>query len=249
MSTTLITGGTVVTATGRVAADVLVDGETIVAVLAPGSHAARHRPRGSVDTVIDATGKYVIPGGIDAHTHMELPFGGTDAQRHLRDRHPRRGAGAARRRSSTSPCRRYGERVEDGLAAWHEKAAGNCAIDYGFHQIIGGVDEDSLEGDGRLVDEGITSFKLFMAYPGVFYSDDAQILQGDAEVGRDRADDDDARRERPRDRRARRSSSPSRARPTRTTTASPAPGRWRRRRRTARSCWPTSPARRSTSCT
>ena len=76
----------------------------------------------------------------------------------------------------------YGQRVEDGLAAWHEKAAGNCAIDYGFHQIIGGVDDDSLKAMDELIDEGITSFKLFMAYPGVFYSDDAQILQGDAEV-------------------------------------------------------------------
>ena len=81
---------------------------------------------------------------------------------------------------------RYGERVEDGLAAWHAKAAGNCAIDYGFHQIIGGVDEFSLKAMDTLIDEGVTSFKLFMAYPGVFYSDDAQILramQKSAETG------------------------------------------------------------------
>ena len=76
--------------------------------------------------------------------------------------------------------------MEDGLAAWHEKAGGNCAIDYGFHQIIGGVDEQSLKAMETLVDEGITSYKLFMAYPGVFYSDDAQILkamQKAAELG------------------------------------------------------------------
>ena len=100
-----------------------------------------------------------------------------------------------------------------------------------------------------LIDEGITSFKLFMAYPGVFYSDDAQILRAMQKSRRDRPADDDARRERPGDRRARRAAARRRARPTRTTTASPAPGRWRRRRRTARSCSPTSPARRSTSCT
>lgn len=68
-------------------------------------------------------------------------------------------------------------RIQDTVAAWHEKAAGNCAIDYGFHQIIGGVDADALKGMAELVSEGITSFKLFMAYPGVFYSDDGQILR------------------------------------------------------------------------
>ena len=68
--------------------------------------------------------------------------------------------------------------MHESLAAWHEKAAGNCAIDYGFHQIIGGVDEDSLKAMTYLVDnEGVTSFKLFMAYPGVFYADDGQILR------------------------------------------------------------------------
>ena len=139
----------------------------------------------SVDTVIDATGKYVIPGGIDAHTHMELPFGGTDASDTFET-----GTRAAAWGGTTSiidfAVQRYGERVEDGLAAWHEKAAGNCAIDYGFHQIIGGVDEFSLKAMDALIDEGITSFKLFMAYPGVFYSDDAQILkamQKSAETG------------------------------------------------------------------
>ena len=126
--------------------------------------------------MIDATGKYVIPGGIDAHTHMELPFGGTAASDTFET-----GTRAAAWGGTTTiidfAVQRYGERVEDGLAAWHAKAEGNCAIDYGFHQIIGGVDEFSLKAMDTLIDEGITSFKLFMAYPGVFYSDDAQILQ------------------------------------------------------------------------
>jgi dihydropyrimidinase len=171
--TTLIKNGTVVNATGTSTADVLVDGETIVALLSPGSTAL-----GQIDaeTVIDAAGKYVVPGGVDAHTHMELPFGGTNASDTFET-----GTRAAAWGGTTSiidfAVQRAGERIEDGLAAWHAKAAGNCAIDYGFHQIIGGVDEFSLKAMETLVDEGITSYKLFMAYPGVFLSDDAQVLK------------------------------------------------------------------------
>lgn len=185
MTTTLIKGGTVVSATGRGEADVLIDGETIAAVLAPGSQLLGTDVAASVDTVVDATGKYVIPGGIDAHTHMELPFGGTNASDTFET-----GTRAAAWGGTTSiidfAVQRYGERVQDGLAAWHEKARGNCAIDYGFHQIVGGVDEDSLAAMRGLLDEGVSSFKLFMAYPGVFYSDDAQVLkamQVSAETG------------------------------------------------------------------
>ncbi len=185
MSTTLIRGGTVVNATGAAPADVLVDGETIAAILTPGSALLGVDLAENVDAVVDATGKYVIPGGIDAHTHMELPFGGTNASDTFET-----GTRAAAWGGTTTiidfAVQRYGERVEDGLAAWHAKADGNCAIDYGFHQIIGGIDEFSLKAMDTLIDEGITSFKLFMAYPGVFYSDDAQILkamQKSAETG------------------------------------------------------------------
>ncbi|MDQ4138475.1 MAG: dihydropyrimidinase, partial [Actinomycetota bacterium] len=151
-------------------------GETIVAVLEPGSTRLGFDLEASVDTVIDATGKYVIPGGIDAHTHMELPFGGTAASATFET-----GTRAAAWGGTTTiidfAVQRTGERVQEGLAAWHAKADGNCAIDYGFHQIIGGVDADALAAMDGLIDEGVTSFKLFMAYPGVFYSDDAQILR------------------------------------------------------------------------
>ena len=171
--TTLIKNGTVVNATGETRADVLVDGEYIVALLFPGSTSLGEI---HADTVIDAAGKYVIPGGVDAHTHMELPFGGTNASDTFET-----GTRAAAWGGTTTiidfAVQRAGERVEDGLAAWHAKADGNCAIDYGFHQIIGGIDEFSLKSMETLLDEGITSYKLFMAYPGVFYSDDAQVLK------------------------------------------------------------------------
>jgi dihydropyrimidinase len=116
---------------------------------------------------------------------MELPFGGTFASDTFES-----GTTAAAWGGTTTivdfAVQRTGDRVQDGLEAWHEKARGNCAIDYGFHQIVGGVDDESLKAMEELVAEGVTSFKLFMAYPGVFYSDDGQVLramQKAAELG------------------------------------------------------------------
>jgi len=174
MTTTLITGGQVISTTGVVPTDVLVDGETIAALYAPGSTAAAGV---TADHTIDANGKYVVPGGIDVHTHMELPFGGTFASDTFET-----GTRAAAWGGTTTivdfAVQTYGGNVIESLGAWHEKADGNCAIDYGFHQIVGGVDEDALKAMDYLVEhEGVTSFKLFMAYPGVFYSDDGQVLR------------------------------------------------------------------------
>ncbi|MDP9795761.1 dihydropyrimidinase [Catenuloplanes nepalensis] len=167
---TLIKGGTVVGATGRHPADVLIDGEKIVALFAPGA--------GPEDVeIIDATGTYVIPGGVDAHTHMELPFGGTHASDTF-DTGTRAAAFGGTTTIVDFAVQRTGEVVQDGLAAWHAKAAGEAHVDYAFHMILGGVDDDALKAmDVLVADEGITSFKLFMAYPGVFYSDDGQILR------------------------------------------------------------------------
>jgi dihydropyrimidinase len=167
----LVRNGTVISSTGATPMDVLIDGERVVALFEPGG-----APEGG-HQVLDATGKYVIPGGVDVHTHMELPFGGTSASDTFET-----GTRAAAHGGTTTivdfAVQRTGERIEDGLAAWHKKADGNCAIDYGFHMIVGGVDEQSLKAMAYLVDhEGISSFKLFMAYPGVFYSNDGQILQ------------------------------------------------------------------------
>ena len=174
MARTLITNGTVVSPTGRQLIDVLIDGEVIVAMYAPGQAELQGV---TADVTLDATGKYVIPGGIDAHTHMELPFGGTNASDTFET-----GTRAAAWGGVTTiidfAVQRYGENVIESLGNWHAKADGECAIDYAFHQIVGGVDDDALKAMRYLTDnEGITSFKLFMAYPGVFYSDDGQILK------------------------------------------------------------------------
>ena len=174
MSTTLISGGTVVSATGRAPMDVLIDGERIVALIAPGSE-----PFGTglgADTHIDATDKYLFPGGVDAHTHMQMPFGGTFASDTFET-----GTRAAAWGGTTTIIDfvvQYPEqRVMDRYAHWHELAAGNCAIDYGFHQILSDVQPESLHAMDELIAEGVTSFKLFMAYKGVFLSDDGQILR------------------------------------------------------------------------
>src|SRR5665213_739097 len=170
----LITGGQVLSATGAQDCDVLIDGDEIAALGTPGSFES---VKPTCDRVIDATGKYVIPGGVDVHTHMEMPFGGTSASDTFET-----GTIAAAFGGTTSivdfSVQRTGEDVHDSLAIWHEKADGNCAIDYGFHQILGGVDDAALKAMADLTNnEGVSSFKMFMAYPGVFYSDDGQILR------------------------------------------------------------------------
>lgn len=173
--TTYIKGGTVISATGEHVHDVVVEGEQIAALVTPGSTVAVAAEQGA-HQIIDATGKFVIPGGVDAHTHMELPFGGTVAADDFET-----GTRAAAWGGTTTiidfAVQNTGKDVRECLDAWFAKAEGRTAIDYGFHMILGGVDDAALKSMDVLVDEGITSFKLFMAYPGVLYSDDGQILR------------------------------------------------------------------------
>ncbi len=173
---TLIANGTIVTADGSYVADVLVDGETIEAIgRFPGG------PLGAiagiaVDETIDATGKYVIPGAIDVHTHMELPFGGTFAKDTFET-----GTRAAAFGGTTTivdfAVQSRGASLRAGLDAWHAKAEGNAVIDYGFHMIMSDVNDDTLAEMDTLVAEGVPDFKLFTAYPGVFYSPDDHIYR------------------------------------------------------------------------
>ncbi|WP_330333477.1 dihydropyrimidinase [Streptomyces sp. NBC_00536] len=170
---TLITGGLVVTAADELHADVLIEDGRIAALATHGSAAAA---AWTADRTIDAGGKYVIPGGVDVHTHMELPFGGTAASDTFET-----GTRAAAWGGTTTivdfAVQSVGRALREGLDTWYAKADGNCAIDYGFHMILSDVNEGTLKEMDKLVEEGITSFKLFMAYPGVFYSDDGRILR------------------------------------------------------------------------
>jgi dihydropyrimidinase len=168
---TLITNGTIVTADGSYDADVLIDGETIAAIGADLASSGT-----TADETIDASGRYVIPGGIDVHTHMELPFGGTFAKDTFET-----GTRAAAFGGTTSivdfAVQSKGRSLREGLDAWHAKAEGNAVTDYGFHMIVSDVTDESLKEMDQLVAEGIPDFKLFTAYPGVFYSDDGAIYR------------------------------------------------------------------------
>ncbi len=172
--TTLIYGGLLLSATGSAFADVLIDGETVVGLVSPGVPLTEAW-RASADTLIDATGKYVLPGGIDVHTHMEMPFGGTFASDTFKT-----GTTAAAWGGTTTivdfAVQSKGNSLLAGIDAWHAKADGNCAVDYGFHAIVSDVNDTTLKEMDAAVEAGVTSFKMFMAYPGVFYSTDGDIL-------------------------------------------------------------------------
>ena len=168
---TLIKNGTVVTATDQYAGDVLVEDEKI-ALIGTSLDDVAHR----ADKVIDASGKYVLPGGIDVHTHLDMPFGGATSADDFET-----GTRAAAFGGTTSivdfAIQYRGQTLHDAWEAWIKKADGKAVIDYGFHMIITEL-TDQVEGEmDALVRQGITSFKLFMAYPGVFMLDDASIFK------------------------------------------------------------------------
>ena len=165
---TLIKGGTVVNADATTRADVLVDGERIALI--------GETLDVEADRTVDASGKWVIPGAIDAHTHMELPFGGTFAKDTFET-----GTRAAAFGGTTTivdfAVQSKGASLREGLDTWMAKAEGKACIDYAFHMIVSDVRDDVLAEMDTLVSEGITSFKLFTAYPGVFFSDDGAIFR------------------------------------------------------------------------
>ncbi len=167
--TTLIRNGTVVTAEKTFPADILIDGEKIRDI-GPGLPAA------NATNVIDATGMLLLPGGIDVHTHLDMPFGGTVSADDFET-----GTRAAAFGGTTTlvdfAIQARGTKMRDALDTWWKKAEGRAAIDYGLHMIVTDLPEAGLEDMDSLVAEGVASFKLFMAYPGVLMVDDATIFQ------------------------------------------------------------------------
>jgi dihydropyrimidinase len=173
--TLLIKGGTVVTASDQYAGDVFVEGEKIVAI---GSSLTM-----PADRVIDAADKYVLPGGIDVHTHLDMPFGGTTSADDFES-----GTIAAAHGGTTTivdfAIQYRGQTLHHAWETWMKKAEGKAAIDYGFHMIITELSDQVEQEMDALVRQGVTSFKLFMAYPGVFMLDDGSIFRALLRTGK-----------------------------------------------------------------
>ncbi len=168
---TLIVNGTIVAAEGSHAADVLVDGEAIALIGTdlPGAGV-------TADRTIDAAGRYVIPGAIDAHTHMELPFGGTSAKDTFETGSRAAAFGGTTTILDFAPQPKSGS-LREGLDDWLARAEGHAVVDYGMHMMMSDVNDVSLAEMDGLVAEGVPEFKLFTAYPGVYLSDDGAIFR------------------------------------------------------------------------
>jgi dihydropyrimidinase len=172
---TLIKNGTVVTATDHYQGDILVDDDRIALI-----GTSLDVPS---DKVIDAGGRYVLPGGVDVHTHLDMPFGGTTSADDFES-----GTTAAAFGGTTAivdfAIQYRGQTLHHAWETWMKKAEGKAVIDYGFHMIMTDLnDQTEMEMDA-LVREGVTSFKLFMAYRGVFMLDDGSIFKALLRTGR-----------------------------------------------------------------
>ncbi len=172
----LIKNGRIVTAVDDYHADVFIGDETVTLI---GRDLAI-----DADTFIDASGRLVIPGGIDPHTHIEMPFGGTTTSDNFET-----GTRAAAFGGTTCvvdfAIQPKGTSTLDALDTWHAKAAGRTAIDYAFHMVITDLPASRIGEMRRLADEGVTSYKMFMAYPGVMLVDDATIFRALRKAGED----------------------------------------------------------------
>src|SRR3954468_24240064 len=175
VSTLLIRNGIVVTATDIYEGDVFVDGEKIAAIGSSLKMAA--------DRVIDAKRKYVFPGGIDVHTHLDMPFGGATSADDFES-----GTIAAAFGGTTSivdfAIQYKGQTLHHAWETWMKKAEGRAVVDYGFHMIMTDLNDQTEQEMDALVGQGVTSFKLFMAYRGIFMLDDGSIFKALLRTGK-----------------------------------------------------------------
>jgi dihydropyrimidinase len=165
----LLRNGTVVTSTQTILSDILIDGEKIKDI-------SPNIPVEQAHRIIDSTGMLLLPGGIDVHTHLDMPFGGTTSSDDFET-----GTKAAAFGGTTTlidfAIQPKGTRMRNALDTWWKKADQKASIDFGLHMIVTDLGEAGLEDMDDMVKEGVASFKLFMAYPGVLMVDDATIFQ------------------------------------------------------------------------
>jgi dihydropyrimidinase len=166
---TIIKNGTVVTATDTYAADIAITAGKIAAI-------GKDLPVESASKIVDAAGRLVLPGGIDVHTHLDMPFGGTTSADDFET-----GTRAAAFGGTTTlidfAIQYKGQQLRQAFDTWMGKASSKAVCDYAFHCIVTDVSSGQLSEMNDLVHEGVTSFKLFMAYPGVFMLDDGSIFK------------------------------------------------------------------------
>src|SRR4051812_29445679 len=165
---TLIKNGRIITATDDYVADIFIEKDTVTAI-------GKNLPM-KADRTIDATGRLVIPGGIDPHVHMELPFGGTVSSDTFET-----GTRAAAWGGTTTildfAIQSRGTTMTQAHEAWLAKSSGKCAIDYGWHMAVTGFDAKDQPEMKRLYDAGVTTFKIFLAYPSSLMIDQATIYR------------------------------------------------------------------------
>jgi dihydropyrimidinase len=172
----LIKNGRIITAVDDYLADIFIENETVTLI---GKDLEME-----ADEAIDASGKYLFPGGLDPHTHLDMPFGGTTSADDFET-----GTRAAAHGGTTTlidfAIQSKGHSTLEALDTWHAKADGKTAIDYGFHMIVTDLEDNRVHELKMLADVGVTSYKLFMAYPGVLYVDDGTIYRAMKKAGED----------------------------------------------------------------
>ena len=172
----LIKNGRVITAVDDYFADIFIENEIVTLI--------GEKLDIEADEVIDASGKYLIPGGLDPHTHLDMPFGGTTSADDFET-----GTRAAAHGGTTTlidfAIQSKGHSTLEALDTWHAKADGKTAIDYGFHMIVTDLEDNRVHEMKMLADAGVTSYKLFMAYQGVLYVDDGTIYRAMRKAGED----------------------------------------------------------------
>ena len=172
----LIKNSRVITAVDDYLADIFIKNETVTLI--------GEKLEIEADEIIDASGKYLFPGGLDPHTHLDMPFGGTTSADDFET-----GTLAAAHGGTTTlidfAIQSKGHSTLEALDTWHAKADGKTAIDYGFHMIVTDLEDNRVHEMKMLANAGVTSYKLFMAYPGVLYVDDGTIYRAMRKAGED----------------------------------------------------------------